>query len=457
MVISSASSPAPDELTEDVTQLLEALIRNACVNDGTPDSGQEIRNADLLADYLAGSELEFQRFEPHPGRLSLLARLPGSDPDAPTLLLLGHTDVVPANAADWERDPFAGELVEGVVWGRGAVDMLSTTAAMAVATRYGARSERPFRGNLLFLAVADEEAGGTLGAKWIVEHAPHAVRAEYALTESGGFQLPLPSTRPGPILPVMVGEKGVHWCRLTVHGRAGHGSMPFGADNATAKLAEAVRRLVEHAPATNLGEAWLRLVAGADVPAGLASALSNPAALERFLATSPDPGLAGAIHALTHTTITPTVVRAGVKTNVIPDRAELDLDIRTLPGESSDEVIARLRGALGDLSAAVDIEPIQVDPATQSPIETPLFGAIERVTRRLVPEARLVPMLMIGGTDGRFFRRVGATAYGAGLFSERIPFGDFARMAHGANERIDQESLRLSSEFWLGTVSDLLR
>ena len=150
------------------------------------------------------------------------------------------------------------------------------------------------------------------------------------------------------------------------------------------------------------------------------------------------------------------MVRAGVKTNVIPDRAELDLDIRTLPGESSDEVIAGLRSALGDLSAAVDIEPLQVDPATQSPIDTPLFGAIGRVTQRLVPEARLVPMLMTGGTDGRFFRRVGATAYGAGLFSERIPFGDFARMAHGANERIDQESLRLSGAFWLGVVTDLL-
>ena len=451
--VSSSSSSLG--LASEVTELLQGLIRNACVNDGTPESGQEVRNAELLADYLAGCGLEFQRFEPRSGRVSLLARLPGIDPQAPTLLLMGHTDVVPANPADWEHDPFGGELIDGVVRGRGAVDMLSTTAAMAVALRHLALRGRPLRGTLLYLAVADEEALGSLGAKWIVEHEPDPVRADYVVTESGGFRLPLPSTEPGPLLPVMVGEKGVHWLRLTVRGRAGHGSTPYGTDNATIKVADVVRRIVETVPRAELGEAWMGLVTDAHLPTDLAASLRDPAALERFLPTA-GPGLAGFLHALTHTTVTPTVVRSGVKTNIVPDRAELDLDVRTLPGETSEGVVARLRDVLGELSAGIEIETLKEDLATQSAIDSPLYESIRGVTRRLVPDARLVPMLMVGATDARFFRHVGATAYGAGLFSERIGFADFGRMFHGTNERIDQESLRLSTEFWSGLAADLL-
>ena len=159
----------------EVTDLLQHLIRNACVNDGTQDSGGEVRSVDLLATYLEGSGAYLERFEPRPGRGSLVARIEGSDPHAPSLLLMGHTDVVPVNPDGWHRDPFAGELVDGVVWGRGAVDMLNQTASMAVAFRkLAAEGWRP-RGTLTYLAVADEEALGTYGASWLTEHEPDAV------------------------------------------------------------------------------------------------------------------------------------------------------------------------------------------------------------------------------------------------------------------------------------------
>src|SRR5438128_9176870 len=168
-----------DDPTAEVTYLLQQLIRNACVNDGTPESGGEARSVDLLASYLEGSGLDLERYEPEPGRASLVTRIEGRDPDAPALLLMGHTDVVPVNPHGWDRDPFGGELVDGVLWGRGAVDMLNLTASMAVATRPLADGGFRPPGTLVYLAVADEEALGTYGAEWLVDHEVDAVSADY--------------------------------------------------------------------------------------------------------------------------------------------------------------------------------------------------------------------------------------------------------------------------------------
>jgi len=221
----------------EVTDLLQHLIRNACVNDGTPSSGEERRSADLLESYLAGSGLDLERYESAPGRANLVARMEGRDPSAPSLLLMGHMDVVPVNPDRWRRDPFGGELVDGEVWGRGAVDMLNLTASMAVAAkRLAIEGFRP-RGTLIYLAVADEEALGRYGASWLLRERADAVRADFVVTEAGGFRMPLPSMS-GPKLPVIVAEKGTYWCSLRVQGTPGHGSMPLRTDNALVKAAE---------------------------------------------------------------------------------------------------------------------------------------------------------------------------------------------------------------------------
>jgi len=178
----------------DVVDLTQRMIRNQCVNDGTKDSGQEIRTVELLESFFSGCGVDLERFEPEPGRASLLARIPGRDSTAPTLMLMGHTDVVAVNPSSWTRDPFGGELIDGWVWGRGAIDMLGQTASMAVALRRLVKEGWRPRGTLAYLAVADEEAGGTYGSGWLTEHAPDAVKADFVLTESGGMALPLPST-----------------------------------------------------------------------------------------------------------------------------------------------------------------------------------------------------------------------------------------------------------------------
>jgi acetylornithine deacetylase/succinyl-diaminopimelate desuccinylase-like protein len=443
------------ETLPEVTDLLQQLIRNACVNDGSPESGGERRSVDLLASYLEGSGLDLERYEAAPGRESLVARIEGSDPSAPSLMLMGHTDVVPVNPDRWRRDPFGGELVDGEVWGRGAVDMLNLTASMAVATRLLAQEGFKPKGSLVYLAVADEEALGTFGAGWLVENQAEAVRADFVVTEAGGFRMPLPSSS-GPKLPVIVGEKGSYWCTIRVKGTAGHGSMPFRTDNALVKAAEVVRRIAAYRPEARIHEVWRRFVESADLPTEMAQVLLDPERVREFANASPDLGLARMMHACTHTTFAPTMMHGGVKTNVIPDTVDLQVDIRTLPGQKEEEIRGLLDEALGDLRDSVEITAQSNDEASASPLDTPLWDSLRRITERLVPGATTVPFMIVGATDARFFRRAGATAYGAGLFSERISFAEFASMFHGDNERIDQESLRLSTELWEMLARDLL-
>ena len=441
------------DLTAEVTELLQQLIRNACVNDGTAESGQEVRNADLLRTYLEGAGLDLETYEPTPGRSSIVTRIEGTDPSAPTLCLMGHTDVVPVTPEGWRRDPFGGELVDGEVWGRGAIDMLNLTASMAVATKHLARTGFRPRGTLIYFAVADEEAAGTHGARWVTDHQYDAVRADYVLTESGGVQMPTPD---GPRVTVTTGEKGIAWRRLRVVGTPGHGSMPFGTDNALVKAAEVVRRLVAFRPRTRVTDTWRAYVATLDLPAEQAAGLIDPARVWETCEAIADPRIAKLAHACTHMTFSPNVAHGGVKTNVIPDVVDIDVDIRTLPGETEADVEANLLEALGELARSVEITVLQDAVSTASPMATPLWDSIGRVVGKLTPGAGLVPRMTAGGTDARFFRERGAVAYGFGLFTPAMTASEFATRFHGHDERVDVESLRLTTDLWLEVVSDLL-
>ena len=422
------------DLTGASTELLQALIRAECVNDGTPDSGGEARNVDLLHAYLEGPGVEMSTYESRPGRTSLVARLEGSDPAAPTVCLMGHTDVVPVNRDGWSRDPFGGELINGEVWGRGALDMLYQTATQAVAFRH--LTQRGFRpkGTLIYFAVPDEEAGGTWGAKWMVDHHWDAIACDYLLTELAGVAMP--STDGTRKITVTVAEKGIAWRRLRVSGSPGHGSMPFGADNAIITAAEIVRRLSAHRPQAGLDDVWRATVEAYEF--------------------EPDQGTATMLHACSHTTFSPNVVHGGVKSNVIPDVVELDVDIRTLPGVTGDEVDAALHDAIGDLADRVHIGRLIDDQSTASPLDNPMWHALAARARATYPGASLLPQLEIGATDARFFRRRGTVAYGTGLFSADVTYEDMISRFHGNDERIDVESLRLTTDLWLGVVHDLL-
>jgi acetylornithine deacetylase/succinyl-diaminopimelate desuccinylase-like protein len=434
------------DLTGPTVELLQALIRNGCVNDGTPDSGHETRNAELLGGYLEGSGVGIEQFESRPGRGSVVARIEGSDPTAPTLCLMGHTDVVPVNPAGWSRDPFGGELIDGEVWGRGAIDMLNVTASMAVAFRQLAQSGWKPKGTLVYFGVADEEAGGHWGAEWMCDHHWDAIDSDYVLTELGGWS----TVGPDAVRRVTVntGEKGIAWRTLRVRGIPSHGSMPFGADNALVKAAEVVRRLSLYRPQARIGDAWRAQVEAMPMPDDVRAGLLDPARIWSTIESLP-PALARTCHAHTHTTFSPNVVHGGQKTNIVPDLVEIEVDIRTVPGTTQADVDAHLHEALGDLAHHVEIGRLQQFDATESPRGNPLWDALASATQVAYPGAELVPGLIVGGTDARFFRKRGVVAYGTGLFSPSVTFESFGNRFHGNDERIDTESLGLAADFWM--------
>ena len=441
-----------DVLTGQTVELLQAMIRNACVNDGSAASGQEVRSADVLQSFLEGTGVSMERFEPTPGRTSLVARIEGSDPSAASLCLMGHTDVVPVNPEGWSRDPFGAELVDGEVWGRGAVDMLNLTASMAVAFRdFAQRGLRP-KGDLIYFAVADEESGSKHGAQWLADHEPDAIRADYVLTESGGLHS---GPRDAPFIAMNVGEKGVAWRRLRVRGTPGHGSAPYRTNNALVKAAAIVQRLAAYEPRPRFHEMWREQLDTMDLPDEMKQMLIDPVHVDEVLAQLPL-GVARHLHACTHTTFSCNLMEGKMKTNVIPDLIDLGVDIRTMPGETAAEVQAHLDAALGDLAADVEVELVMNDPASISRIDTPVWDALTRAVARPFPTSRLTPRVVVGFTDARVYRAMGSVAYGAGLFSPDLDSGEYASRFHGNDERIDVESLRLTTQLWLDVMQDVL-
>ncbi|HKW91726.1 MAG TPA: M20/M25/M40 family metallo-hydrolase [Methylomirabilota bacterium] len=436
-----------DALTAQTVELLQQLIRNKCVNDGTVASGHEVRNSDLLRAYLEGSGVDLEVYEPAwaPGRRSLVARIEGSDPSAPTLCLMGHTDVVPVSPENWTRDPFGGELVNGEVWGRGALDMLNLTASQAVALRTLVRRGWRPRGTLVYLACADEEAGGTLGAGHVCERHWDALRADYLLTENGGT---VSQNGDETNVTVHVGEKGVAWRRLRVKGTPGHGSMPYGADNALVKAAQVVSRLADYRPSPYVDELWRRFVATLDLAPGVKEALVDPARVDDSIADLPT-GMARYAWSSTHTTFSPNLCHGGVKTNVIPDAVDVEVDIRTVPGDNDDEVRRHLDKALGGLADEVEVQKLFSKPASVSPAGTPLWDVLGRVVDAHYPGSRLLPRMIVGFTDAPYFRQRGAVAYGFGLFSRALTAEAMSGRFHGNDERIDVESLALTTQAWL--------
>ncbi|MFW2384142.1 MAG: M20/M25/M40 family metallo-hydrolase [Acidimicrobiales bacterium] len=444
--------------TNETVELLQQLIQNACVNEGTPESGQEVRNADLIMGALEGCGADAQLYESLPGRTSLVARHQGTDSDAPALCLMAHTDVVPVSPEGWQEDPFGGELItnaDGIaeVWGRGAVDMLNVTAAMTVAFRDVVKSGKRYPGDVVLLMVADEEFGGTYGAQHLISNHWDDVKCDYVLTEYGGTPTP-----DGSAVLLTAGEKTGAFRRIVVHGTPGHGSMPYATDNALYKAAEIVRRIGEYSPVPRLDEVFADRLSALGLPEATQKALMDPARVADELAALPV-GMARNLHACCHITMSPNLMTAGDKVNTIANRAEIQVDVRMLPGDTQDGIDQTFRDIIGpDLLPSCEIEqilPEREDGAAFSSTDTPLWGALTDAIQMAYPNAAVVPSLVSGGTDARFFRKMGIPAYGAGLLSSDLQLSEFLNRFHGHNERIDTKSLELTTQLWLDVLDRL--
>jgi acetylornithine deacetylase/succinyl-diaminopimelate desuccinylase-like protein len=412
-----------------VTQLLQELIGLDTVN----PPGNETQAAKLLRDYLAESGVESDLYAKAPERANLVARLPGSG-GGPSLLLLSHTDTVVADAAEWQVDPWSGELRDGEIWGRGALDMKGQVAASAVAIASLARDGFRPVGDLVFAACADEEVGQGFGLPWLCEQHPDAVRTDYALNEGAGERMELLGRA---FYLCSSAEKMSSPFRLRVHGRAGHASVPGIADNALVKAAPLIERLAAYRPELLLGpetDAMIQAVAGR--PLGAAEALE--------LARDGDEAAAELLEPLLSITLSPTMVSASERRNVIPHLCEVVVDCRLLPGQTQAEVEPLLREVLGE--GDYDFEWIEGRGGTRSALGGPLWDAVESFVAQIEPEARVLPVSVAGFTDSHWVRDAfGTVAYG--FFPTRAMDAQVAaRLIHSADERIAVDDLELAVE-----------
>jgi acetylornithine deacetylase/succinyl-diaminopimelate desuccinylase-like protein len=415
----------------EVVDLLRRLIRL----DTTNPPGNETAAAELLREYLEAAGVECALHARVPERANLVARIRGAG-DGPSLALLSHTDVVLADPAEWERDPFGGELDGGEVWGRGALDMKGEVAASAVALATLARAGWRGSGDLIFVAAADEEVGDGFGLQWLVEAHPDAVRADFSLNEGAGDRVELG----GRVLYLCAtAEKMSSPFVLRVHGRSGHASMPSIGDNALVKAAPLVARLGAFDVEPQLipeVEGFLAALLGAVPPA--------TDALARARSIAP---LAGElIEPLLGMTVSPTRARASDKRNVIPALCEITVDVRLLPGQTPEQAEAALRACLG--SGDYDLVNIERQGGTRSSIGGPLWDAVREFVEAEEPGARPAPICVAGFTDSHWLREAfGTVAYG--FFPAReLDSETAARLIHSANERVPVSDLELGVRFF---------
>jgi acetylornithine deacetylase/succinyl-diaminopimelate desuccinylase-like protein len=416
-------------LRDEAVELLQQLLRLNTVN----PPGNETLAAEVVRDYLAASGVESELYARTPERANLVARLRGGD--GPSLAFLCHTDTVVADPAEWERDPWSGDLVGDEVWGRGALDMKNQVAASAVALASLAREGFRPPGDLVLIAAADEEVGKAFGLQWLCEEHPEAVRVDYAVNEGGGER-------------VVLGGETYYLCasaekmsapvRLRVHGRSGHASMPGIADNALVKSAALIQALAAYRPEPSIGPE----VAGF-LDAVLGEQPAPAEVLDRLHAI--DPLAVELIEPLLSFTLSPTMISASERRNVIPGTCEVVVDRRLLPGQTPEDVEPILRDLLGE--DGYDLETIERWGGTRSALDTQLWRAIESWVEDAEPGAKVAPFCCAGFTDSHWLRDAfGTVAYG--FFPMRVMEPELAaRLIHSANERVHVEDLELGVEF----------
>ena len=433
----SSAAPAADVAVE-AQELLRQLIRFNTVN----PPGNERAAQEYLAEHLRAAGLECELVGAEPDRPNLLARLRadgGRDsPGGPTLCYLGHVDTVLANADEWSHDPWAGDLAEGFIWGRGALDMKSQVAAEVAAAASLARAGwRPAAGELLITAVVDEETGGSLGAKWITETHPEKVRCDLLVNEGGGSLFEYAGRR---CYGVCCAEKGVFRFTVTTDGVAGHASMPAMGDNALLKMAPLLERLAERQPAYRLTNEPRELLRG------LGEDPEDPAgAIARLRAA--DPRLAIMFEPMLGVTFAPTRISASEKVNVIPSRAELRVDCRVPPGLGEQEVREGIAEVLGEDGFGIEFTERVV--GNSSPMRSALMAHISGWTREQDPGGEVVPFMLPGFSDSRHFRAAFPECVAYGFCPQRHQsLLASAPLIHAADERIDVRDLALATDFF---------
>jgi acetylornithine deacetylase/succinyl-diaminopimelate desuccinylase-like protein len=431
-----------DAARDEIVAFLQDMVRIQTINAGArAETGNETPACDLLASKLEPAGISFEVHESAPRRGNLIAHLGSSG--GKRLLLMSHTDVVPVEDESlWEHPPFSGTIDRGRVYGRGSdddkADVVAHSMALVLLQRAGVR----LRGELVCLAAADEESGGRWGAGWVADHFPDKIRADVAVNEGGGSPLHTPR---GLLYPLCTGEKGRLEAHITRHGRSGHASRPWAADNPVPVLAEAISRIAQYEPEVDVSHPFFREVLSA-LEVTQAPTAENIDRIADGLEAR-QAGLSSMLKAVSRMTITPTMLEAGVKSNSIPDRASLVCDVRALPGQDDAFVQQELEHILNGLGMTVDVNYTAV--SNNSPADAPFVDVIGKALSLALGSAdfKLLPAITAGFTDSRFVRPLGTQTYG---FSPHHPSAEPIRAGvHGNNEFMEIESLVLRTKYAL--------
>ncbi|HUA70638.1 MAG TPA: M20/M25/M40 family metallo-hydrolase [Solirubrobacteraceae bacterium] len=437
---------APDSLQTETTDVLRELVRFNTVN----PPGNERAAIEFLAGYLKDAGFRTDLLADDEDRPNLVADLGADDGSgaSPTLCYLGHVDTVLADPSEWKHDPWSGDVTDGFLWGRGALDMKSQVAAEAVAGAALARGGwRPQSGTLKLVFVSDEETGGDVGAHWLTDQHPDRVRCDMLLNEGGGDVF---EWGDGRRYGVCCAEKGIFRFKLIARGVAGHASLPRTGENALLKLAPALQRIADAKPTFELTEAPAALLAGLGAdPDDPVRALQTIAAVEPKLLTIFEPMLG--------VTLAPTMAHASDKINVIPSQAYLKIDCRVPPGLGEEAARKRIADVLGDEAAKLEIEFTEMVTGNASPIRSPLMDAIDRWVRANDPGAEIVPVILPGFSDSRWFRERFPECVAYGFFPQRhMTLLETAPLVHSANERIDVRDLGFAAACYRDLARELL-
>ncbi len=438
-------------LSEEAQKHLIELIKI----DTTNPPGNETAACEYIKKQLAEVGLESEILESAPGRGNIVCRIRGDGSKRP-LTIASHLDVVPAAKEYWSVDPFSGAVKDGCIWGRGSLDMKCTVALHMVTAMEMHRRKAPMKRDLIFLAVADEEMSGLNGMGWMLNNHFDKIDCEIELNEGGGYAIPLDGKN---VYFCQTAEKGVCWFKLTTRGESGHGAVPR-TDNALVKMSKAIKILAEPLPPrrTKIVSRIIDELAGKVLgfPKNIAiRQIFNPLLSNTILGAirSANKDVGETISAMMRDTISPTILRAGNKENVIPEKCEAVIDCRILPGQTAE-------GFKKFLQSKVDVDDISLlleavpDP-TESPIETELYKAVERVIAKHDPAGVVVPFLMTGATDSRFLRTKGITAYGFMPFKSAMPPDAYLPTIHGVDERVPIDGIDFGARVMFDLILDL--
>ena len=444
------------EVEREVTNLLSDLIR---INTTNPP-GNETEAAKYLAETLEKEGFKCELFESTPGRGSIITRIKGTG-EKPNLLLLSHLDVVAANPKEWSVDPFEGVVKDDFVWGRGALDMKSMTVMEVMVMKLLKRNKMKLKGDVILAATADEEKGGEAGAGWLVRNHPEKIRADYVINEGGGLAIPIEGKN---IYTIQTAEKGILWFKIKAKGRPGHGSVPGTADNAILRMNRVVEKLGNYRAKMTVVPTVKQFLSqitkeNKTVQQALMLLLQNPDMGDQILdmLAEKDKAMAEELRARLRMTIAPTIIHGGIKENIIPSECEAVFDCRVLPGQTPTEAMDEIKRLLEGVDLEkLEFETIQANDSSESPANTPLYELIVNVLKEFEPNCSVAPILLTGGTDSRFFRKIGSICYGFQPLRSDMPYGEILKTIHGIDERISIENLVFGTSVLYNVVESFM-